>query len=525
MSPAPHLEGSGPWRIGRGRTCEVQVEDAAVSREHAEFTRRGSTWFVSDLGSRHGTYVNSVRLDPEIPVTLSSGDTLRVGPCSFIVGRAGDPPSTIKSAPIRDAAFAPGTLIRRVTDADIDSAASRRLQLLIDGAESIYAAQNESELARIVTTMARKASGFPRAAFVRLDTGGEDPQVIATDPADAFDRAGFSHSLLREAASGEIVELTSTEEMNYGQSIGTLGISKAICAPLLIDGMPIAALYLDAREMEPQGEEDSVGFCHALARLTSLSLSEMRRADLANRQRLLEEELKAAHQAQSFLGPAERGEIGHVRYTVSWEPGQFVAGDFFDIFRIDEHRVGLCLGDVSGQGIRAAILMAALISHTRAALAENDDAARAVASVNRYAAEHTEPGMFASLFLGILDSRDNKMRVADAGHGHWFVRRRDGSITPAPPTGGLLVGIDADAPYTPSELDINAGDRIVIYSDGIIEVHGEDGSLFGQERLEAATANASSPDEDVRDGLDALRKFSAEEHPDDTTIASIELLA
>lgn len=518
------LSGQASAVIGRAEECAVCLPDPAVSRRHALLTMRGRHWLLTDLNSRHGTFLNGVRLQAQRPAVVVEGDLVRIGSCTLRLSSRREQGGASALATIDDAAR-PGTIVQRVPNRELDSIAHRRLDLFIDGAAAIHQAADEGALARAVLELAISGTGFPRAAVLRHIGSSDRVEVLACRDAGGADTSefGFSRSLLQEAASGHLARLSQTSGQQYGQSIERLGITQAVAAPILLDSSVVGYIYLDARETERPGDADAAGFCHAVARLAGLALSSLKRAELEARQKRLDADLQAAQLAQEFLCPKEQGIVGPLSYAAQTCPGRIVAGDLFDIFEIDGNRVALCCGDVTGQGMGAAILMTAVLSHLRAALAHHGEPAQAVNDVNRYIAERSPSHMFASLWVAVLDRREGVLRYVDAGHGHWLLRRRGEAPARGPQPAHLLVGIEADYRYDSAELALGSGDRLILFSDGIIEHRDAGGEEFGADRLLTAVADSDSPARDVADALAALRAFIGEAaFADDTTIASIE---
>ncbi|MDY7107544.1 MAG: SpoIIE family protein phosphatase [Planctomycetota bacterium] len=516
------LSGEVAALIGRAEECAVCLPDPAVSRRHAQLARRGAYWLLTDLESRHGTFLNGIRLQPRSPAVVAEGDVLRLGSCTLRA--AGQPGGSAPLATIDDAA-SPDTIVQRVPEREIDSVAHRRLELFINGATAIHQAQDEATLARAVLELVLSGTGFPRAAVLRHVGATEQVELVAGREAGGVETTAFafSRSLLQEAAGGHMARLSRSSGQAYGQSIERLGITQAVAAPILLDAVVVGYVYLDARESERPGDADAAGFCHAVARLAGLALSSLKRAELEARQKQLDADLRAAQLAQEFLCPKERGMVGPLSFAAQTCPGRIVAGDLFDIFELDRDRVALCCGDVTGQGMGAAIMMTAILAHLRAALAHDGEPEEAVNDVNRYIAPRSPAHMFASLWVAVLDRRDGVLRYVDAGHGHWLLRRRGKAPAPGPSPAHLLVGIEAEYRYDAARLELHPGDRLILYSDGIIEHRDAAGEEFGHDRLIDAVAASASPDADVVDALTALRKFVGEAaFADDTTIASIE---
>jgi serine phosphatase RsbU (regulator of sigma subunit) len=173
----------------------------------------------------------------------------------------------------------------------------------------------------------------------------------------------------------------------------------------------------------------------------------------------------------------------------------------------------------------AAILMTAVQASLRAALARYGEPGQAVCDVNRYIVERSAAHMFATLWVGVHDPREGVLHVVDAGHGHWLMRRHDGELEHGPRPGGPLIGIEPSFIYAATTMTISPGDRIVLYSDGVVEHRDPAGDEFGATRLMSAIDSSEGVEDDVKLAVEALDAFVSDAGlEDDTTIASIVIV-
>jgi sigma-B regulation protein RsbU (phosphoserine phosphatase) len=516
------IETDRPVEFGRAFDCDFCLPDSSVSRRHAEAMSKGGGWFVIDLGSRHGTMLNGRRIEARRPVELRHGDLLRLGPYAFSVSM--HDARTLDIATTRERISA-GTIAESVPIRDLAGLTQQRLEYLMEGAALLHEAESEEDLAETVVRLATAGTGYRRAALLRYEGNVEHVAVLArsVEPGDPDDAFTFSRSLIREASAGHTARLSGPGVPNVAHSIQELGIISAICTPITIDATVVGFLYLDNREREGSAFPDAASYVRTLARLASMALADRRRIEIERRQQRLETDLAVAREAQAVLSPPRSGSVGPLRFVFEINVGRLVTGDLFDIFPIDEDRVAICFGDVSGQGVGAAILMTAILAHLRATLAAHGDPAASVHDLNVYVVDRSAHNMFASLWLGVFDRRDRTLRYVDAGHGHWWLRRTDASGESPPAERWLLVGIDTDAHYCASEVELQPGDRIVLYSDGVIEPRNEAGDMFGAEGLIEALRESTSCEDDLARVLAALNAFTGGVPlTDDTTIASVE---
>ena len=545
--------------IGRSNQCDIILEDpeGVLSRRHAEILFRGGAWLITDLTSKHGTWINGNRLAPGTPAAVSPGDRLRIGAWVFRVVIGNSSPTSVGQMPIPtigaarvfatqdDRAQGQAFIKKLASDAAPDS--QRRLELLIECAQTIQSAKSEIEIAEAALAAVASGAGFPRSAILRTDTEGEQVEVVAQRVPPGAASSAFSRSLLIAAAEGQTVVLNGGDVPNFGQSIVSLQISTAVCAPICVDGRADAFLYVDARGREGQmtvGQvpQDLAAYIQAVARLAGMGLANQHRLRLERDDSRRRAELEAARGVQRIIMPPSAGQIGHLCYHMVSIPGRFVAGDLFDVVHIDDDRVAVLLGDVVGKGIAAGMVMANVQAHLSRLLRVQEDPAIALKEVNQLVAEYGRRAgdeangtLFLSLWAGIFDMRQGVVRYCDAGHGIWIYR--PAGQPPQAATGGdnLPLGVDETAEFQTAMLPIGPGDRIMVFSDGVIEQRGAAGEQFGIRRAMESLVPERSCKEDAENLLNNLRVFasasgapltasamqSGEGFSDDVTIAAI----
>lgn len=540
-----------PVVLGRSSESDIPLGDETqtLSRRHAEVLSSANRWLVRDLGSRHGTSVNGVRLNADEPVDIQTGDLLRLGPWSFIVHIAaprGNGGGATSIATNNDVALA--VRVEQIPERELSIRAQAKLDLLLENAGAIASAPSEKLMAETALDVILRGTGFPRGAIVRpLEAAGEVQLIAARDPTGPTGTLGFalSRSLLKAASEGRVVRLDAGQQgstPDYGQSIMSLGIHSALCAPIMFGGQLVALVYLDARGAERHVQPDAAAFCSAVAKLAGLSLSNLKRAELETRQKAVQLELHAAREAQRLILPPpertfEANNGQHFRYAMHSRPGRFVSGDLFDVFPLEGGKLGVFLGDVAGKGAGAAVLMAAAQSHLHAVLKRTGDPKQAVELLNGYLDGRCPSGSFVTVFAAVIDPHDGNGTISfcDAGHGYWLTRQRNGSPVRHESGGGPPVGVMAGFEYLSESVAFAKESRLVLYSDGVHEQRLPDGEEFGLVRTVAALSRGIDPLSDVDSLLGALTRAAGPDHArpntagdiafaDDVTIASIELL-
>ena len=509
--------------IGRHESCAIVLPPDAdqVSRQHARFDADESGWRITDLGSRWGTFVNGVKLQPRAAMPISADDLIGIAPWTF---------SFTIHKPRRGLSLSDdtrNTIIRTLTDRE-SPLEDDLLKLLLDSSATIHGATTEHELATTLLGVAKRGTGLNNAVLLRPMDGLTAFDVIAADmPPGKTSAAGtFSRSLVTAAAHGDVAEIEGGAGDAYGQSLVQMNVTAAICAPLMLGASPAAFLYLDSRGGPPRMlRTNASSFCAALARVASLALANIKRLEMEKRQSRIDAEMHAAAVAQKWIMPKREQTIAGLRAIGDSRPGQYVGGDFFDVIPLANGKIAIALGDVSGKGVAASVLMTLTQGFLHAALLESGDPAAAVTRLNAFVAPRRPSSKFVTLWCGVIDPAAGIIRYVDAAHGYGLLRRRDGTVAALNEGGGLPVGVMDDGIYDAAETPISAGDTLVVVSDGIVEQPApgaEPRVEFGIEGVEAVLA--SNPPDAVAALFDAVDAHArGEKLADDATALIVRL--
>jgi len=491
--------------IGRHDHCDLKMPAGAecISRFHARFRfdRTSGQWRVFDLGSSWGTFLNGVRLTPHAEVPLAENDQLRLEPWTFSVCR------TIDRGAVQSIEDSSESSISTVSNISAASQPIREdlLALLLEAATAIHKASDEKELAQRVVDTAVRGSGFPNAAILRpVDCDGRI-EILATRSASAAigGQFTFSRSLLNAAAKGQLVELSLAPDA--AQSIVQLKIAAAMCVPLMLGSSPAAFLYLDARSSGPGQVQkrmslpNAATFCAALGTLAGLSLANLKRIEVERRQAAIEHDLTAAAAAQKWLLPKREIKLKPFTITGESRPGRYVGGDFFDVIDLGRGRVAVALGDVSGKGVDASVLMTATQGFLHSTLLHVQDAGLAASAVNRFVAPRRPSDRFITLWIGVFDSGNETLAYVDAGHSYAVLAEGDGKTTRLDAAGGPPLGVVDDYAYTAEITKLPQQGRALVVSDGIVEqpavASGADGLIDFNMKGVCACLQANSADD------------------------------
>ncbi|MHA7812694.1 MAG: SpoIIE family protein phosphatase [Phycisphaerales bacterium] len=534
------IEPPGRRVIGRSSTADIVLEDeaASLSRKHIEFFFEDDAWRVRDLGSRNGTTLNGSPLKGQEAAIIEHGSILLLGNWELLVltddfAEANrQEQSTL--VPLGDDGLDSNEFFERVPGEPLAHLASHRLATLLECSDSIHACESLSQAGRVALDAMLRSTGYSRGAFVRICDDGSTLETLAfqsRDPKETIDSVRFSQSLLSGAREGDVVRLTkSSGTKDYGQSIAELDIHSALCIPVSTGDNTVGYLYLDARGSEHLVSQDSTAFGRAIGNLLASVATNLINKELEIERVAMQYDLDAAGRAQRMLLPEPEGVVGNLGYTMSMRPGRHVAGDLFGVVSLDGGRVCVFLGDVSGKGAGAAIMMATTQSYLHAMLEETNDLAVVMNRLNHHIAHRSYGGMFVTMWIGMFSPQDDAGRseitFVDAGHGHWMLTNPDRASTQPEYKGGVVLGIAPDYQYMPESFHLDSDQRLVLFSDGIVEQTGPDGDEeHGIDRVRSLLRQSVSTKEDVEQLLQAVIAYAqSEQLDDDTTVASIGLV-
>ena len=256
-------------------------------------------------------------------------------------------------------------------------------------------------------------------------------------------------------------------------------------------------------------------------------------ADLERHQALVVEqerlrrELELSRLIQTEMLPRAPLRLGSAEIKGVSIPAREVGGDFFNYFPLADGRLALLVGDVSGKGVSAALLMANVQATLRARLPLETELARLADGLDREIDANTPGGVYLTLFLGILDVERGVLQYVNAGHNPQFLLPATGGLQPLSST-GLPIALYPGQGYTESMVDIGRGDLLFFYTDGLVETENERGEMFGAERLEALVERVHT------DGIDtvleeverSVRVFRGGAEPfDDATMMALRIQA
>jgi len=230
-------------------------------------------------------------------------------------------------------------------------------------------------------------------------------------------------------------------------------------------------------------------------------------------------EIDEAGVTQRGLLPRNIPQFPGYDISAAWRPAGTVSGDYLDVLKLDSNHLALCVADVIGKGVPAALLMSNVQAAVHALASEMLPTGELTGRLNRIVAANLGSGKFITLFYGVLDKAHRRLTYTNAGHNEPILIHQNGECVRVN-HGGVVLGVFPDWSYKQEHVDLAPGDRLVLFTDGITEIENAEGDPFGDERLiELLTANRTLGAEAMQQRvMAAISEFSGGNFSDDATL-------
>lgn len=352
------------------------------------------------------------------------------------------------------------------------------LQVLNDLASSIGTARSSRDVIRKIVSRARHAVGADEAD-VKLVTPEDlqpvDPwRTVARDQSvgTADVRSAFDRRLLTGLMLAHRQAVLSNDPRGDPALRGLCldeSVRSVLLVPLMVKGQ-LTGILIACNKQDPGGFTEDDRRLLAIMASQSAQVLEVARLDEQERQfGLMREQLRLARQIQLGLLPRSAPSVEGYQVAGVSIPAEEVGGDYFDFIPLAPGWLGLCLGDVSGKGLPASLLMANLQATLRGQARFNERPEDCVAWSNRLLHQCTDPEKFATLFYGILDPGAHEVRYCNAGHERPLLLRAGAGDPESLSESGLVLGVLDEFPYRSGAVRLDPGDLLVVYSDGVTD--------------------------------------------------------
>jgi len=550
---APDRFPLGRLRITLGRSArnDLCIPDPFASRVHAEVRREGEEYFLQDLGSANGTLYNGGAVDGTVPLT--AGGRIQIGETEIVfddgtyhssMGATMITDNSSTSLPEATIALASGDrttsgLLEAIEGArskpDISEVArvAREGDLLAliskVGVTLLSSSTLEQTLEQIVS-LVFEAVPADRCLLMMSDEHSEEMKVAVArlrDRVGAIGEIRVSRNVMDEVVIRGKSVLTSDAQHDPRFASGTVvlqGVRSVLAVPLGVSEKVFGIIYADSPIAEGRFTEDHLKVLTTLASVAAIRVENARLVEARFQQERLERELQLAMEIQQRFQPTAPPVVTGYEFQGISFPCYEIGGDYYDFIQREDGRLVIALGDVSGKGTAAALLMSSLHASIHAQTGSHDSLVETISAVNRYLADNIPSNRFVTLFYAELDPESGALSFLNAGHNPPLIVHAAGTVEQLA-SGGLPLGIKANAEYREGRTTLQRGDVLVIYSDGVTEAASPNGEEFGPTRLyEVVSRNVDSSAAGIRDRIEsALTKFSqGTQAADDITLVIVK---
>ena len=507
--------------IGRKRANTIRLLTDGVSRDHAKIVAEDGRYYLVDVESHNGTYLNSVKIDPNTRYLLNHGDDIKI--CNYVFEFVNPESSSWRGM----ASDHSGDTVDIVEDApDEDSGDSKPLPSSANSWEERVSINPEAKLKAIMQITADMQKTFSLdellsrvlASLLRLFPDAEcalivfreeedgcqvfPRRVLHRDP-DCQDRVTASGTVIRNVMEGQrsllVVDVPGDEDLKGHDSVYTSGLKSLICAPILdLDGRSLAAVQLDTRTKPHRFTEEDLDLLSMIVRLLSFSIEEVRLRITKFEQRSLQHDLGVAREIQLTMLPNALPDVSNYKFFNFYSPARQVGGDYYDYLHLPDGRIAVVVGDVSGKGVPAALLAAMTSSELRVFIASGLTPVEVLKRTNASYRARAPEGSLVTLAVVILDPRTHEVQIANAGHPRpLLVRQGQPPMELGDDEAGCPLGVLAEPEYGCCRFTLEKGDCLVLHTDGVTDAENAEEEMYELPRFKQLLAGASGDAEEI----------------------------
>ena len=535
--------------VGRSARNDLCIDDPFASRVHAEIRREGDHYVLQDLNSANGTLFNGRRLVE--PVRLVTNDLVQIGETSFVFedSRPALPQIDFGASAAPEATIAFDSAITRTTSGLLEAIEGTRTQVGVRVAVppppdkhqvllkfiskvsvTLLSPVSLDELLKQITVLVFEAVPADRCLIMLRDDSDQAIKVHLArlrNGENAGQDMRVSHTVMEDVLRQGQSVLTADAQQDphlASQTMALQGIRSVLAVPLGVGAKVFGLVYADSPFGEDRFTKEHLEVLTMLASVAAIRVENARLLEERLQRERMERELQLACEIQQrFLPTAPPLIEGYELQGISF-PCYEIGGDYFDFINGGENRWMVALGDVSGKGTAAALLMSSLHASIHAQTTAGRSLAETISAVNNYLAANTPSNRFVTLFYAALAPAEGDFSYINAGHNSPIIMRADGACETLD-SGGLPLGLIAGTGYAEGCLQLNRGDIFVAYSDGVSEALNPADEEFCLERLqEVVAANRHLDATALRDKIEAALSQWADGTPanDDITLVIVK---
>jgi serine phosphatase RsbU (regulator of sigma subunit) len=523
--------GEGKTVLGRDTACDLVIDESLVgrtiaagrkdviSRRHAVITFGEGKYYLEDgdgqgSPSRNHTFVNDQQVPFPGRILLRHGDRIRL--CDFLCtfheplppAPPGEPPEPTED--LEDSSSIEASISHDSSSDFLESQPADKLKIILQISNSLSTTLDlEALLQRIVEHLFDLFRQADRGFIILRDetTGHLVPRVIKARRAGEAPDARISKSIVRQCLQTLQALLVHDMVRQFPDSPSVVGLParSVMCAPLWAQGgQALGVIQLDTHHASRKFTQEDLNLLLGIASQASIALSNARlhRAALLNQRR--ERDLEVARQVELALLPQRLPDVPGYGFFAHYQPALEVGGDYYDFIPLPRQRLAVLLGDVTGKGVGAALVMIKFSVEARACLLTELDLAAAVGRLNTVMCKAGLAEKFVTLAAVVLDPAAHTATLVNAGHPSPLLRRQaTGAVEEAAPVpvAGQPVGVTDGHAYGFCQVELQPGDNLVLFSDGIPDAVDAQGRRFRVAGIRAVLGGPGGTPQEIGDRL------------------------
>lgn len=483
-------------RLGRHPDCEVVIDLNSVSRFHANLVLDDGLYYLEDLKSRNGSYVNGRRVEDRI--ALNDNDRLKICDTLFVYREQGDlsgvSPDVVIEPVDNEATTTVLTAIDAGSSADVMAKVrpEAKLRAVLEISQTIGQELDVDHIyPKILDSLFKIFPQADRALILFCDTEGEFIPKAIKHRRESEDTVRFSRTIVRKAMEQRqailSADASTDERFALSESIADFRIRSVMCVPLLTqDKSPMGVIQIDTQSNNEKFSQDDLEILASVGAQASIAVENAGLHQEMLKQDRVRRELGFAKEVQAGFLPKSMPQIPGYEFWAFYEAAGQVGGDYYDFVPLPNGNHAVILGDVSGKGVPAALMMAKASSDTKVALLTTSHAIDlAMGILNNSICSASLEDKFITMALCVINSKTHELTIVNAGHMSPMIMRADGAIDePADETvSGLPIGVLEDYEYESVTTKLAPGETVVIFSDGISEAMNVKNETYGTERI------------------------------------------
>jgi phosphoserine phosphatase RsbU/P len=482
------------WTLGRSGENDLgYADDSGLSRQHLAMELDGEDWFISDLGSKNGTYLNGSllqgkqRLNPGDRITVSrlllvyAGSKESVPECSIIFDQSqSDFLSSRTLSTSLDRLMAGRNEASEPVRGRPVEQRNKALDAFLRAGRELSQGRPLPDLFRVILDLSIEAVGAERGVLLTLENAH---LIVQASRGDGFRiSTTVRDRVLQEKASILLADVEDDEAFRSMQSIVSQSVRSLMAAPLQTDDQVIGLIYVDSSRLIHEFNSDNLDLLTVMANVAAIRIERERLAEIEQARRRLANELDQAAEIQRQFLPTRSPQVPGLDLAGYNASCRTVGGDYYDFVTYPDGRVALIVGDVCGKGMPAALLMMGLQARVQVLAEDPSDPAGMVERLNRVLTNASLNNRFITFFFSVLDPATGSMVYCNAGHNPPLLVRADGA-TKWLDGGGPVLGILPGITYQEHCCKVDTGDVVLLFSDGVTEACNPQDEEFGEQRL------------------------------------------